>query len=649
MKRFLYIFCYLFSVHLLGICFFTIFRLVLYYVNVGYAADVESKLPLLAQALLKGLQFDNFMASYITLLPLLVLTIVAFFSKIPNRLIIGCNIFFSILYFLAFIIAIADIPYFSYFFAHIGVSAFGWFQFGEETAGLIFQDISNYPYFVLLLVSITLFSFCIGRFGKQLQQSLVKVREKPNLKWALPFVVLLYGLCFLGMRGTLQRYPLRVGFAYFSNHSFFNQLGVNPVFFLMKNSIEQQKQRNNNVNDQMTMREAVELAQSELCVYSAPDDSPLYREITNISNGQKPSNVVIVLLESMAPEYLKCEYNGKSLTPYLNHLISKSYYFENFYSAGVHTNNGIVSTLYGYPALFNKPSINSEMRYSGGLPIVLRKNGYQTMFFVGGNPQYDNMNSFLYENGFDRIYSQYDYPAEKIVNNFGVQDDYLLSYGLERLNEAGEKDKPFFATFLTVSNHSPYVVPEEFKDYADTDDKKMIGFVDKAIKDFMENAANQAWYNNTIFVFLGDHGKLSGFGKYDMPITYNQIPLIIYSPFLDDAPQQFAQFGGQVDVFPTVMGLLNIPYENNSFGIDLRNDRKRPCMYFVNDNQLGCINENYLYVRNLTTQTDILYDLHSDRSENIMQQESKEGEALKKYAVSMMVTADYLMKNNQTK
>jgi phosphoglycerol transferase MdoB-like AlkP superfamily enzyme len=259
------------------------------------------------------------------------------------------------------------------------------------------------------------------------------------------------------------------------------------------------------------------------------------------------------------------------------------------------------------------------------------------------------MNSFLYENGFDRIYSQYDYPKEKIVNNFGVQDDYLFSYGLERLNEAGEKDNPFFAVFLTVSNHKPYVIPEEFKNRADTDDKRITGFVDKAVKDFMESAAEPAWYNHTIFVFLGDHGKSFGAGKYDMQLTFNHIPLIIYSPSFDDAPRQFAQFGGQIDVFPTVMGLLNIPYINNSLGVDLLKDPKRPCMYFVNDNRLGCINENYLYVRNLTTKTDILYDLHSSGSENIIQQESKASDALKKYAVSMMVTADYLIKNNQTK
>jgi len=391
--------------------------------------------------------------------------------------------------------------------------------------------------------------------------------------------------------------------------------------------------------------EAIALAHSELNIVSPPNDFPLNREITPATDGsRRHPNVVIVLLESMATKYLEDE----NITPYIHDLISKSYYFENFYSAGIHTNLGIVSSLYGFPSLFNRHSMSQlpPVHYDG-LLRNLKGNGYQTLFFVGGNPAFDHMQSFLLENGFDRIFSQSDYPKEKIKNNFGVQDDYLLQFSLEQLTAMAENDKPFLATIVTVSNHKPYTVPEKYKNSADTEDKQIVCFVDDALKTFMEEAAKQTWYENTVFVLLGDHGRILGTNRYDMPLDYNRIPLILFSPMFKDAPRLFSQFGGQVDVFPTIMGLLNIPYTNNSLGIDLLKE-SRPCIYFTNDNQLGCIDNDFLYIRNLLTQKDILYDLHSESAENILEQQPQACKKLKDYAVSMMVTADYLIKNNLT-
>lgn len=635
------IFSWLLAVHLSAILFFTVFRIIMYAVNSGMAGT-DDKLPFLAQALLNGLQFDNFVASYVTFLPLAALSVTALCNRIPKMSIRACNLFFVIVYSILFAVSIADIPYFSYFFTHISFAAFGWFEFGGDTAGLLFRDANNYPYIGLTVVSIAAFALTVRYLGKKLLQVKTKNMSRRDYRYSIPLAFLAICLCFTGMRGSFQRYPLRVDYAFFSNNSFFNRLGVNPAFFLLKSG---SLKKNNNVNSLMTEEDAIAAVQKELNITPCDKNFPLKRQSSDSVQTSKRPNVVIMLLESMSAKYLDC----KSQTSYLHDLISQSYYFKNFYSAGIHTNNGIVSTLYGFPTLFDKSSMSSSPDLYDGLPVNLKKNGYRTFFFLGGNPGYDHMNVFLYENGFDRIYSQYDYPSEKIVNNFGVQDNFLLEFAFSRLNEAAKDDSPFFATVLTVSNHPPYVIPEEYKDKGDTEDKRILAFVDNSLKTFMENAARQDWYQNTIFVFLGDHGRIFGTNKYDMPLDYNHIPLILHSPLFDGAPKCFSQFGGQIDVFPTLMGLLNIPFVNNTPGVDLLKDKPRPCMFFVNDSQLGCIDDSCLYVRNLTTDADILYDLHADTVENIMQREPAKGESLKHYAVSMMITSDCLIKNSKTR
>jgi phosphoglycerol transferase MdoB-like AlkP superfamily enzyme len=460
----------------------------------------------------------------------------------------------------------------------------------------------------------------------------------------IPVILLSWGICFTGMRGSFQRYPLRIGYAYFSNDPFFNQLGINPVFYFLKSYSTNQKQQNN-VNDLIAAGTAIQNVQKELGIVSCDEKYPISRRIET-QGKSKTANVVVILLESISVNRLQDEYEGKNLMPFLNELISRSYYFENFYSSGVHTNNGIVSTLYAFPPLFNKPMMESRNDHYAGLPYYLHQQGYRNLFFVTSNPNYDHMNSFLLDNHFDKIYSLYDYPAEKAVNNFGVQDDFMLEYGIQRLNETAEKGDPFLATFLTVSNHVPFVIPEKFKNCADTDEKRVIAFVDNSIRDFMESASKERWYQNTIFVILGDHGAATGQQKYDMSISYNHIPCIIYSPLFEDMPQRFHQYGGQIDLFPTIMGLLNSPYTNNSLGIDLLKE-KRSRMFFVSDNRLGCISDDYFYVRNLMNDSDFLYNRHCNQAENLREKYPEMMANLKNYAVSMMVTADYLIKKQQ--
>jgi phosphoglycerol transferase MdoB-like AlkP superfamily enzyme len=509
---------------------------------------------------------------------------------------------------------------------------------------MVFQEISNYPFLALGIATSATLYIIIRKAGKKLYRTQVDNDTKLNMKVFIPVMLLLHVLCIIGMRGTFNLYPLRTGDAFFTCYPFYNQLGINPAFTFMKSIQDASKQRNT-VNDLMTMSDALDQVKKELGIEGQTGENPLAREVCAQSE-PSDANVVVILMESMSSNCLSLESKGKKLTPYLNQLINRSYYFEHFYSSGVHTNNGIVSTLYGYPTLFDRPSMAQNPNQYTGLPVNLQNAGYQTLFFVTSNPNYDNMNVFLLVNGFQRIYSQFDYPEEKIVNNFGVSDDYLFEYGMNTLNKAAKKDKPFLAVFMTVSNHPPYIVPEKHKDASEKEEECVLAFADNSLKTFMENAEQQEWFKNTYFVLLGDHGAVMGFQKYGMALSYNHVPCLIYSPMLKDAPRRLSCYGGQIDIFPTVMGLLNRSYTNDSFGIDLLRE-ERSCMFFSSNNQLGCIDGDNFYVRDLDIDKDFLYNLHSDSPENLAGKSPEITSRLKGYAVSMTVVADSLMRHQK--
>ncbi len=675
MKKLLVVFRYLLSVHVTGLIILSFFRLILFLTNTQHIADADDKISLFLNAMLKGIQFDNLIGCYVIVLPLFVLSALALFNLISRISIKIFNVYFIVFYTLIFALSAADIPYFQYFFAHIGGSVFNWTGFGATTAGMLFQETSYYIYFALFVALVVAFSFVVRRFGKKaLAQKSTNLKGKDYLIY-IPLTIVVWGLSFCGVRGGFERYPLRVSNAYFSTNSFINQLGVNPAFFFIKSSTAFFK-KHNTLDGIMDTKVAIATAQKLLNI---TDDegykNPIARAV--VAEGEPvKANVVIVLMESLAVEDLATEYNGRNLMPFLNDLISRSYYFENFYSAGVHTNNGIASTLYGYPPQFDKTMMGVSVDQYTGLPVTLRDAGYQTLFFLTSNPQYDNMNSFLLENGFDRVYSQYDYPQEKAVNNFGVQDDFLFEYGIETLNTLSQQDEPFFATFMTVSNHPPYVIPKEFADAGGDDKQRIISFADHSMKEFMEDARRQSWFENTIFVFLGDHGRIQGAQRYDMSLTYNHVPLIIYSPLFQDMPKIFSQFGGrkrntctvvsdhhlgciddeffympkifsqfggQVDVFATGMGMLNRSYENSSMGVDLFRE-ERPYMYFVSDHHLGCIDDEFFYMYSPSAKADALYDYRNGRTENLIEGYRAKADSMKNYGVSMMLTSDYLVK-----
>jgi phosphoglycerol transferase MdoB-like AlkP superfamily enzyme len=640
MKKINTVFLYVISIHLLALSFMSAGRLILLFDNWKYVTDIDFQPQWIYQALLRGLWFDNVIACYITLLPLFVMPLLALFNKTGKAFFTGFGIYYIVLYTVVWGVVVANIPYFGYFLKPVNVSVFNWREESLTNARMLFQE-DSYIIFVLLFVVVAaLFAFLVCRIGKY-------CRAKPPLRlrrthyWAYPLACcLLIASCMLGIRGRLGYNPIRTSQAYFCNHSFFNQLGLNPVFYFARDIIET-SQSHYSIDKLMAEEEALRYVKEQT-------DLLPEREVIAGEN-PKDLNVILILMESMSAALLDVKANGQEITPYLNQLIEESYYFENIYSAGIHTNHGILASLYGMPVLLDRNMLKkAEPPLCRGIPSILKEQGYHTMFFVPHEAQYDNVSAFALENGIEAFYSETSYPASKKVNCWGVADDYLFEYALRTFNRKAADPNPFFATILTVSNHPPYNVPDKFKAASPEIQEQIVAFADDAIRQFMTEAKKQPWYEHTLFVFVGDHGKIVGTPDYDMPLSYNHVPLIIHSPALGDAPQRYGQFGGQIDVFPTVMGLLNRSYRNNSLGIDLLKEN-RPYIYFSSDDAVGCIDSCFFYSYNVKTEMESLHRYRENSLHNLVDREKERAENMRTYAAAMLQTSNYMFKNKMTR
>lgn len=637
---------YVLTIHLSALILLSVFRFLLLLNNINNLENENNPIGLISTALLKGVWFDNVIACYISILPLTVLLILGLSNYQSKTSIRILNAYYIILFALVFSISASDIPYFNYFFKHLNASIFNWKEEGGNALQMILEESSYYIYFLIFTIIIGIFILIVIRTGKLTIRINEQKLSKKQYAICIPLSIVIILLCILGIRGRMGQNPIKTSQAYFCNNSFINQLGLNPTFFLMRSIIENSK-KHISASNLMDEREALTYVQKELNIpCDTKAHSPIFRKVEG-NRENKNVNIVLIFMESMSSNFLSVK-NG-SLTPYLNELIRESYYFKNFYSAGTHTNQGVTATLFGLPSLFDKNMMkNVEIPKCQGAPSILKKMGYQTFFFVTHESQYDNMNAFLLENGIQRMYAQEDYPSSKVVNGYGVQDDYLFEYAINKLSEKSKEQTPFFATILTISNHPPYIVPKKFKSVSKDPSEQIVAFADDAIRQFMTEAKKKDWYDNTIFILLGDHGKLVGNPTYDMPLSYNHIPLIIHSKLLADSPRVFDNLGGQIDVFPTVFGLLDYPFSNNTLGIDIIK-QKRPYIFFTSDDLMGCINSKYFYIYNPVSRKQSLYDYRNKNTINQNKGHTSLVDSMHIYSSSMLVTTDYLLRNKLTK
>ncbi len=372
------------------------------------------------------------------LLPTLILLISNFFKAQSS--IIKQIIFFwtFILFTICFIISGADIPYFNHFYSRFSIGAFAWLDNPEFVLAMILQE----PKYFLISIPFVIVVVAFYKLLKKIFQTSIISETNPKivLKIVISFVFIL--IMLVSIRGRIQRKsPIRIGTAYFSDNSFLNKLGLNPVFTLMRSYLDAQNKDNKTIK-LIEDKTAIKNVQQYLGLTNPEFDSPIARVILSDSVISPKQNVVLIIMESMSAAKMSRHGSTKNLTPFLDSLSYQSNYFENIYTSGKHTFNGIFSTLFSFPALYHQHPMKQLKQYDG-LSSSLLKHGYSTTYFTTHDSQFDNVEGFLRENNFQNIISQANYPASEVKSTLGVPDDYMFRYSIDELNKLAEQEKPF--------------------------------------------------------------------------------------------------------------------------------------------------------------------------------------------------------------
>jgi phosphoglycerol transferase MdoB-like AlkP superfamily enzyme len=331
-------------------------------------------------------------------------------------------------------------------------------------------------------------------------------------------------------------------------------------------------------------------------IQSSSTESTL-REIKSAA-AENHKNVVLITIESYSADFMKIYGNDKNLTPFLDSLASESLLFTNFYASGNRTVRGLEAVTLCLPPTAGESVVkrkDNKDKFSTG--NIFKQKGYNVKYLYGGDAFFDNMEDFFSGNSYDIVDKKTFTPAEITFDNiWGVCDEDMYNKAIEVMNEEAKENKPFFNHIMTVSNHRPFTYPNNKIDIPG-DAKSRDGgvkYTDYAMKKFFEMAKKQPWFANTVFVVLADHCASSA-GKTELPVDKYRIPAMIYSPgFIQ--PQRYTNLVSQIDIMPTVFGLLNFNYQSKFFGQDVLKAEYKPRALIATYQDLGMITDNILTI-----------------------------------------------------
>ena len=284
---------------------------------------------------------------------------------------------------------------------------------------------------------------------------------------------------------------------------------------------------------------------------------------------QKRLNVVLISVESLSADFLGSFGNDRNLTPRLDALARESLLFTRLYATGTRTVRGLEAISLSLPptpghSVVKRPN-NDHLFTLGG---VFAEMGYEPLYIYGGYSYFDNMKAFFAGNGYT-VVDRAALPREDVhyENIWGVADEDLFTLALRQLDARHRAGRPFFAHIMTTSNHRPFTYPAGRIDLPAGSREGAVKYTDWAIGNFIDRVRETPWFDDTVFVILADHCASSR-GRTELPIGRFHIPLLIYAP-RHLAPAHIGQLASQIDVGPTLLGLLNFDYTSRFYGQDI--------------------------------------------------------------------------------
>jgi phosphoglycerol transferase MdoB-like AlkP superfamily enzyme len=387
----------------------------------------------------------------------------------------------------------------------------------------------------------------------------LKKETIPNRLWK-GFLFLLVSVAFsaISIRGGLQAIPIQCSDATFCTQAIANDAAINPLWNITFNILEYENHTKENPFKDFKQAEADNIVKN---LYAAKSDS------TEIFLKNQRPNIVFIIMESWSASVIK-SFGGDDFAPFMDSLSNQGIKFTKIYPPAYVSDQGIPSVLSGYPSV-SRISIIHQSSKSMKLPSInqdLKKYGYQSGFVFGGDLNYGNIRSYIYNKEFDVVKEEKDFGNELEHGKLGIQDGDMQAQYLQLLNKARP---PFVYAWFTLSTHMPYDYPGEKKQLVSHQNEYVnsVAYSDNAFRQFFSEAKKQPWYKNTLFVLVADHSHASHkeFSVYDP--EYHHIPLIFFGDVIKDEwrGKTIDAVFSQMDVPATLLAQMGMQTEAKQY------------------------------------------------------------------------------------
>ena len=558
-------------------------------------ADIDTPIVQILYAFVMGVIYDSAFYAYLLIPFTLYLVVIPqrWYSHSINKM-ISALVFLISLYGLFFLI-LAEWTFWDEFGVRFNFIAVDYLIYTHEVVQNI---IESYPLGKLLtgvfLITVSVFwivrhHFAVTFHNKETFSRRIKIA---GLLFLLPIVSY-----FSIHRTTYQ----------FSQNTYLNEIAANGAYQFFSAF------RNNELNYRQFYRLAddVQLSQKIKSQLSVTNESlyDIRRQIT-ADGPEKKLNIILITVESLSADYLTKFGNKNKITPFMDNWFHDGALFTHFYATGTRTIRGLEALTLSIPPTAGQSIVkrpDNEKLFNLG--HVLQERGYDTAFLYGGMGYFDNMNAFYEGNGY-RIVDQNQFTSEEVTfkNAWGVSDDIIFNRTIKEADNDFSQDKPFFFQIMTTTNHRPYSYPEGKIDIPSGKSREgAVKYTDYAIQEFIKTAKTKPWFDNTIFVMVADHCAGSA-RKTDLPVDKYHIPLFIYAPKHVPVVEN-TTLSSQIDVAPTLLGLLNLRYESQFYGQDiLKTAPEKGRALISNYQKLGLFKDNKLVYLSPQQKIDVVDD-----------------------------------------
>ena len=509
---------------------------------------------------LEGFRFDISSLLYINI-PIFLLLLIPTNHRIKNSYQRFINIIFYVINIPFIVLNNIDIEYFKFTQKRSTIDFFQLIQLGSDAKNIIPQYMSDYWLTTLLTIIQIWFLLKV----KNIPKERILLKAKVILSSML-FLVIGSGILIIGARGGLQLKPIKpinAGEIFKSNNS---SLILNTPFCIL-HSYGSQRLLNYNYYS----KEKID------SIYS-----PLHQ---NHKSSFIRKNVIILIMEGLSREFIGAYNDWKGYTPFLDSLMHHSLVFNNAFANGLKSIEALPAITASIPTLMDNPLITSSYAQNNfeSLASILKKENYRTSFFHGGIRGTQGFYSFSRKTGFEEYHGMEEYGNNSHFDGtWGIFDEEFFQYYSDYLKAV---KKPFFSTFFSVSFHSPYIIPNRYKNTfpkGTADLHEVIGYVDYSMRRFFDIIKKQEWYKNTIFVITADHTNGDKVQEiYKTKIGRYAVPIIIFEgdSSLHGINNKIVQ---QIDIMPTILDLLCYNKPFFAFGKSMLNNESWAISFLEN-------------------------------------------------------------------